>query len=87
VRKKKRGFSLRPGVNEGVSGELPVDPTVRAYVETIQSLYACVSRRVGGDRSLAGDVVREAWMRALDHGRAWVSPTAGLDSRGFYRED
>ena len=45
-----------------------MDRTVRAYVETIRPLYAYVSRRVGGDRSLAEDVVQEAWMRALD---AW----------------
>jgi len=37
------------------------------YRETIRPLYAYVSRRVGGDRSLAEDLVQEAWMRALDN--------------------
>lgn len=36
------------------------------YRETIRPLYAYVSRRVGGDRGLAEDLVQEAWMRALD---------------------
>lgn len=38
---------------------------MRTYRATIRPLYACVSRRVGGDRSLAEDVVQETWMRAL----------------------
>lgn len=36
------------------------------YRETIRPLYAYVSRRVGGDRNLAEDLVQETWMRALD---------------------
>jgi RNA polymerase sigma-70 factor (ECF subfamily) len=42
------------------------DETIRAYRETIGPLYAYVSRRVGGDRALAEDLVQETWMRALD---------------------
>lgn len=38
---------------------------VRTYRATIRPLYACVSRRVGADRTLAEDVVQETWMRAL----------------------
>jgi len=49
------------------------DDIVRVYRETIRPLYAYVSRRVGGDRSLAEDLVQETWMRALD---SW--PTKGL---------
>ncbi len=36
------------------------------YRKTIRPLYAYVSKRVGGDRGLAEDLVQEAWMRALD---------------------
>ena len=36
------------------------------YHETIRPLYAYVSQRVGGDVSLAEDLVQETWMRALD---------------------
>lgn len=42
---------------------------ILAYRETIRPLYAYVSRRVGGERALAEDLVQEAWMRALD---AWA---------------
>jgi RNA polymerase sigma-70 factor (ECF subfamily) len=38
------------------------------YRETIDSLYAFASRRCGGQRELAEDVVQEAWLRAV---RAW----------------
>ena len=36
------------------------------YHWTIRPLYAYVSRRVGGNVSLAEDLVQETWMRALD---------------------
>lgn len=42
---------------------------VRIYRATIQALYCYVSRRVGGDRALAEDLVQDTWMRALD---AWA---------------
>jgi RNA polymerase sigma-70 factor (ECF subfamily) len=45
---------------------LPEDELVRTYRATIRPLYAYVSRRVGGDASLAEDLVQETWMRALD---------------------
>jgi len=38
---------------------------VRTYQESIHHLYEYVSRRCGGDRSLAEDVVQEAWLRAV----------------------
>jgi RNA polymerase sigma-70 factor (ECF subfamily) len=38
------------------------------YRETITSLYAFASRRCGGRRELAEDVVQEAWLRAV---RTW----------------
>ena len=39
---------------------------IQTYRDTIRPLYAYVSRRVGGDLSLAEDLVQETWMRALD---------------------
>ena len=38
------------------------------YRRTIGPLYAYVSRRCGGERTLAEDVVQETWLRAVD---AW----------------
>jgi RNA polymerase sigma factor (sigma-70 family) len=49
-----------------VSRSLPEAELVRLYRETIRPLYAYVSRRVGGDASLAEDLVQDTWMRALD---------------------
>lgn len=49
------------------------DAIIRMYRETVRPLYGYVSRRVGGDRSLAEDLVQDAWMRALD---AW--PRGGV---------
>ena len=37
----------------------------RIYRETIDALYAYVSRRCGGDRDLAEDVTQETWLRAV----------------------
>ena len=39
---------------------------IQTYRETVGPLYGYVSRRVGGDVSLAEDLVQETWMRALD---------------------
>src|SRR6476620_8785471 len=41
----------------------------RIYAETIDALYAYVSRRCGGVREIAEDVTQEAWLRAV---RAWA---------------
>ena len=46
---------------------------LQIYRATIRPLYAYVSRRVGGDASLAEDLVQDTWMRALD---AW--PVRGV---------
>lgn len=40
----------------------------RIYRETLDDLYAVVSRRCDGDRDLAEDVVQETWLRAV---KAW----------------
>ena len=45
---------------------LPQEEVIQMYHETIRPLYAYVSQRVGGDVSLAEDLVQETWMRALD---------------------
>lgn len=68
-----RGFSPRSCVNRGVGRALPEEALIQVYRETLRPLYTFVSRRVGGDRGLAEDLVQEAWMRALD---AW--PARGL---------
>lgn len=53
----------------------------RIYREHTVPLYQYVSRRVGGDRGLAEDVVQDAWLRAIanwphkgvpDHPGAWL---------------
>jgi RNA polymerase sigma-70 factor (ECF subfamily) len=56
-----------------VSAPLSEEELIRTYRETIRPLFAYVSRRVGGDHSLAEDLVQETWMRALD---AW--PRTGV---------
>jgi RNA polymerase sigma factor (sigma-70 family) len=56
-----------------VNRPLPEEALIQAYRETIRPLYGYVSRRVGGDLSLAEDLVQETWMRALD---AW--PRKGI---------
>ena len=48
------------------------DEILEIYRTTIRPLYAYVSRRVGGDRALAEDLVQDTWTRALN---AW--PTRG----------
>lgn len=49
-----------------MSRPLPEEDLIRVYRETIRPLYAYLSRRVGGDKSLAEDLAQETWMRALD---------------------
>jgi len=46
---------------------------IQVYRRTVRSLYGYVSKRVGGNVSLAEDLVQETWMRALD---AW--PRKGM---------
>jgi len=57
----------------------------RIYRSHTKRLYEYVSRRVGGDRGLAEDIVQEAWLRAIvswprkgipDHPGAWLTHVA-----------
>jgi RNA polymerase sigma-70 factor (ECF subfamily) len=43
------------------------DELMAIYHETVRSLYAYVSRRAGGQRELAEDIVQETYIRAWDH--------------------
>lgn len=52
------------------------DDVRRIYHDTIEDLYAFVSRRCDGDRALAEDVTQETWLRAV---RVWYQ--AGLPDR------
>jgi len=61
-----------------VTRTLPEDEVDLMYRETVRPLYAYVSRRVGGDRSLAEDLVQEAWMRALNDWSAKGVPNEPL---------
>jgi RNA polymerase sigma-70 factor (ECF subfamily) len=49
---------------------LSEEDLVETYRSTVGPLYAYVSRRVGGDVSLAEDLVQDTWMRAMG---AWPS--------------
>jgi RNA polymerase sigma-70 factor, ECF subfamily len=44
------------------------------YRETIVALYGYVSRKCGGDRTLAEDVTQEAWLRAVREWRRTGAP-------------
>ena len=46
---------------------MEVEAWIRMYREELPPLYRLVSRRVGGARALAEDVVQETWLRALDN--------------------
>jgi RNA polymerase sigma-70 factor, ECF subfamily len=48
-----------------VNGPLSEQDLVEIYRRTVGPLYVYVSRRVGGDASLAEDLVQDTWMRAI----------------------
>jgi RNA polymerase sigma-70 factor (ECF subfamily) len=67
---------------------------ISQYRAQFDALYSYVSRRTGGDRSLAEDVVQETWLRALREWRrkglprvpaAWLSKVAGNLLASHYR--
>jgi RNA polymerase sigma-70 factor, ECF subfamily len=78
-----------------VSGEFySDDQLLEVYHQTIRPLYAYVSRRVGGNRMLAEDLVQDTWMRALEawpaRGRpreplAWLIRVAHNTVVSYYR--
>ena len=47
---------------------------IRNYREHATALYAFVSRRVGGDRVLAEDIVQDTWLRAVSAWRSRGAP-------------
>ncbi len=55
-------------MNDNESGRFP-DELIRVYRETVNELYAFVSRRSGGSRELAEDVTQETYLRATT---AWA---------------
>jgi RNA polymerase sigma-70 factor (ECF subfamily) len=48
-----------------VSRALSEQDVIETYRRTVGPLYTYVSRRVGGDASLAEDLVQDTWMRAI----------------------
>ncbi len=67
---------------------------MQIYKVTITPLYEYVSRRCGGDRSLAEDITQEAWLRAVVHWRrkgipdepiAWLKKVARNLLLNYYR--
>lgn len=67
---------------------------ISTYRECVEPLYAYVSRRCGGDRSLAEDVTQETWLRAVgdwkksglpDHPLAWLRTVARNLLINYYR--
>jgi RNA polymerase sigma-70 factor (ECF subfamily) len=66
----------------------------QAYQESVHPLYEYVSRRCGGDRGLAEDVVQETWLRAVVTWKkkgfpetpiAWLKAVAMNLLRNYYR--
>lgn len=58
---------------------------MQIYQNSVHALYACVSRRCGGDRALAEDITQEAWLRGVrewgangipDQPLAWLTTVA-----------
>ncbi len=68
--------------------------TIAVYRQTIDALYRYVSRRCGGDRTLAEDVTQETWLRAVrdwrrkgppDEPIAWLTTVARNLLASYYR--
>jgi RNA polymerase sigma-70 factor, ECF subfamily len=58
-------------------GRQPAEPYIpEVYRKTIGPLYAYVSRRCAGERTLAEDVVQETWLRAVEVWRRQGLPDA-----------
>ena len=61
-----------------MSGPLSESDLIETYRRTLGPLYGYVSRRVGGDASLAEDHLQDTWMRAIDGWRAKGVPAEPL---------
>jgi RNA polymerase sigma-70 factor (ECF subfamily) len=61
-----------------VSRALSEQDLIETYRATVGPLYTYVSRRVGGDASLAEDLVQDTWMRAIDNWPARGIPAEPL---------
>ena len=61
-----------------MSGALSEADLIETYRRTLGPLYGYVSRRVGGDASLAEDVVQDTWIRAIGSWRAKGVPAEPL---------
>ena len=75
-------------------GHLTQERTIAIYRETIVPLYGYVSRRCGGDRTLAEDVTQETWLRAVREWRrngvpdrpiAWLTKVAHNLLASYFR--
>jgi len=67
---------------------------INTYREYVRPLYAYVSKRCGGERSLAEDVTQEAWLRAVvswrkgglpDNPLAWLKTVSRNLLADYYR--
>lgn len=67
---------------------------LQTYRDNVHSLYEYVSRRCGGDRSLAEDVTQEVWLRAVvawkkkglpENPLAWLRTVARNLLANYYR--
>ena len=70
------------------------DALIQTYQRTVHPLYEYVSRRCGGDHSLAEDVTQEVWLRAVadwqkkglpDEPIAWLKTVARNLLVNYYR--
>ena len=70
------------------------DDWIHLFEAHLTPLYRTVSRRVGGQRDLAEDVVQESWLRAVrtwqrdgvpDDPAAWLRTVAANLTRNHYR--
>jgi RNA polymerase sigma-70 factor, ECF subfamily len=78
-----------------VTNPLAEERIVAVYRETIDALYAYVSRHCGGDRALAEDVTQETWLRAVREWRkagppdrpiAWLTTVARNLLASYFRK-
>lgn len=86
--RRRRASSIQEARTDPETESVPLlteTDLLRVYEEQTRTLYAYVSRRTGGDRALAEDIVQEVWFRAVaawrrrglpERPRAWLSHVA-----------